>query len=118
VDASVENPILSAVHIYSISQLESSGINTFQIADNNEENNPMLIEGNGPISENPPAHLPLKILGRDENHNYKSLVFQRLTTVNPSVGKEWYKKIHRKLIHTLTKAQQHNFRRMDHLIRQ
>jgi hypothetical protein len=71
-------------------QLVSSGINTFKIGDNNEENNPMPIEENGPITETPPAQLPLKILGRDESH--KSLVFQGLTNFNPSVGKEWYKK--------------------------
>ena len=58
----------------------------------------MHIEGNVPITENPPAQLALKILGRDESHNYKSLVYQGLTIVNPSVGKEWYKKkIHRNI---------------------
>ena len=92
-------------------QLVSSDTNTFQTGGNNEENNPMSVEGNGPITENPPAYLPLKILGRYESHNYKSLALQRLTNVNPSVGKEWYKKkVHRTLIHTLTKAQHHNFR--------
>jgi len=54
----------------------------------------MPVEQNGPIAENPLAHLPLKILGRYESHDYKSLVFQGLTNVNPSVGKEWYKKIY------------------------
>jgi len=52
----------------------------------------MPVEGKGPITENPPAHLRLKILGRYESHNYKSLVLQGLTNVNPRVGKEWYKK--------------------------
>ena len=69
-------------------QLVSCGINTFQIGDNNEENNPMPMEENGPIIENPPANLSLKIFGRYESHNYKSLVFQGLTNVNPSVGNE------------------------------
>ena len=57
----------------------------------------MHIEGNDPITENPPAYLPLKILGRDESHNCKSLVFQGLKNFNPSVGREWYKKIYRTL---------------------
>jgi len=52
----------------------------------------MHIEGNDPITENPPAYLPLKILGRDESHNCKSLVFQGLKNFNPSVGREWYQK--------------------------
>jgi hypothetical protein len=103
-DAKTLNSLCSNLQYHR--QRVSGGINTFQIGDDNEENNPMPMKENGPITENTPTHLPLKILVRYESHNYKSLVFQGLTNVNPSVRKEWYqkKKTHRKLIHTLTKA--------------
>jgi hypothetical protein len=34
------------------------------------KNNPMLIEQNGLITENPPTHLALKTLGPDKSHKH------------------------------------------------